>query len=157
MGPYRRVFVFTHPSMEAEPLVVLHVALTNEVFRSMFNTNPDPTVCPRILDLFILVSYYKNVSWTYSNLKRFWSNRFHFWTQFSTSKVRISSPNYNDCMVTNNNTQRMSSGFLFLLIQHYSGHWGLGCGWLWVIQYSDASLQSGMFAKQIEFIYMLEV
>ena len=59
VGPYRRVFVFTHPSMEAEPLVVLHVALTNEVLRSMFDTNPDPTVCPRILDLFILVSYYK--------------------------------------------------------------------------------------------------
>jgi len=35
VGPYRRVFVFTHPSMEAEPLVVLHVALTNEISGGM--------------------------------------------------------------------------------------------------------------------------
>ncbi|XP_023336442.1 malonyl-CoA decarboxylase, mitochondrial isoform X1 [Eurytemora carolleeae] len=32
LGPYRRVFVYTHPSMSEEPLVVLHVALTKEVW-----------------------------------------------------------------------------------------------------------------------------
>jgi len=35
VGAYRRVFVYTHPSMEAEPLVVLHVALTKEISSGM--------------------------------------------------------------------------------------------------------------------------
>jgi len=35
VGPYRRVFVYTHPCMEGEPLVVLHVALTKQISSSM--------------------------------------------------------------------------------------------------------------------------
>jgi len=35
VGPYRRVFVYTHPSMAGEPLVVLHVALTKQISDSM--------------------------------------------------------------------------------------------------------------------------
>lgn len=31
VGPYRRCFVFTHPSMPREPLVVLHTALCDVI------------------------------------------------------------------------------------------------------------------------------
>ena len=31
VGPYRRCFVYTHLSMPGEPIVVLHVALTNQI------------------------------------------------------------------------------------------------------------------------------
>ena len=31
VGPYRRVFVFTHRSLPNEPLVILHIALTKDI------------------------------------------------------------------------------------------------------------------------------
>lgn len=31
VGPYRRCYAFTHAAMPGEPLVVLHVALTEEI------------------------------------------------------------------------------------------------------------------------------
>eukprot|EP00088_Acartia_fossae_P066376 TRINITY_DN8225_c0_g1_i13.p1 TRINITY_DN8225_c0_g1~~TRINITY_DN8225_c0_g1_i13.p1 ORF type:complete len:500 (-),score=67.27 TRINITY_DN8225_c0_g1_i13:306-1805(-) len=42
VGPYRRVFVYTHPCMEGEPLVVLHVALTKQISNSMSDVLKDP-------------------------------------------------------------------------------------------------------------------
>ncbi|XP_037777406.1 malonyl-CoA decarboxylase, mitochondrial-like [Penaeus monodon] len=35
VGPYRRCFIFTHSCMPNEPLVVLHIFLTNEISNSM--------------------------------------------------------------------------------------------------------------------------
>lgn len=35
VGPYRRCFVYTHRSMPGEPIVVLHVALTNDISASI--------------------------------------------------------------------------------------------------------------------------
>jgi len=35
VGPYRRCFVYTHPSMPGEPVVILHVALTETVASSI--------------------------------------------------------------------------------------------------------------------------
>eukprot|EP00092_Neocalanus_flemingeri_P018301 GFUD01019808.1.p1 GENE.GFUD01019808.1~~GFUD01019808.1.p1 ORF type:complete len:555 (-),score=121.10 GFUD01019808.1:174-1838(-) len=35
VGPYRRCFVYTHPSMPGEPVVILHVALTETVSSSI--------------------------------------------------------------------------------------------------------------------------
>jgi len=35
VGPYRRCFVYTHPSMPGEPIVILHVALTEEISSSI--------------------------------------------------------------------------------------------------------------------------
>nr|XP_045607335.1 malonyl-CoA decarboxylase, mitochondrial-like isoform X2 [Procambarus clarkii] len=35
VGPYRRCFIFTHSCMPKEPLVVLHIFLTNEISKSM--------------------------------------------------------------------------------------------------------------------------
>lgn len=32
VGPYRRCYVFTHPTMPREPLVILHIALTSGVY-----------------------------------------------------------------------------------------------------------------------------
>ncbi|XP_066944260.1 malonyl-CoA decarboxylase, mitochondrial-like isoform X1 [Macrobrachium rosenbergii] len=37
VGPYRRCFIFTHSCMPDEPLVVLHIYLTDEICRSMKN------------------------------------------------------------------------------------------------------------------------
>lgn len=31
VGPYRRCFIFTHPSMPREPLVLLHTALSDDI------------------------------------------------------------------------------------------------------------------------------
>lgn len=31
VGPYRRCYAFTHAAMPGEPLVVLHVALTEDI------------------------------------------------------------------------------------------------------------------------------
>jgi len=35
VGPYRRCFVYTHPSMPGEPVVILHVALTDTIASSI--------------------------------------------------------------------------------------------------------------------------
>lgn len=35
VGPYRRCYFFSHCSMPGEPLIVLHVALTNEISSSI--------------------------------------------------------------------------------------------------------------------------
>lgn len=40
VGPYRRCYAFTHASMPGEPLVVLHVALTEDIANNIqVNTN----------------------------------------------------------------------------------------------------------------------
>jgi len=49
VGSYRRVFVYTHPCMEGEPLVVLHVALTKQISSSMSEVLKDPRAVKNVV------------------------------------------------------------------------------------------------------------
>lgn len=44
VGPYRRCYVFTHPSMPREPLVILHIALTKDIASSIQSIVKHPTL-----------------------------------------------------------------------------------------------------------------
>lgn len=44
VGSYRRCYVFTHPTMPREPLVILHIALTSDIASSIQAIVKHPTL-----------------------------------------------------------------------------------------------------------------
>lgn len=48
VGPYRRCYAFTHAAMPGEPLVVLHVALTEDISNNIQVRKRRPWVFDRL-------------------------------------------------------------------------------------------------------------